>query len=635
LTVNFSDSSTGVITSFAWIFGDGDMSSLQNPSHTYSAAGSYTVSLTVTGPGGSNTSTLTDYIVVQELPPLTDFSGTPLSGVAPLTVNFTDLTTGVATGYAWTFGDSGTSSLQNPSHTYSAAGMYTVALTSTGPGGPDTETKPDYVIVLEPPPEAGFSATPLAGSAPLIVTFTDLSTGAVSAWSWSFGDASTSTGQHPMHLYTTPGTFTVSLTVTGPGGLDSETKVDYITIDLSLDDGSFEGQLAGMAPASPWASTGGPDHLIQPDTGVFVDNDFPTDQDKWVDLSSEGSSAAIPPDNPGGSGSLPSGVAGISQTFTFTPQAPVLLFDAAFLRGEPADSPTANDFMSVDVSDGTTHHNLYYADTFSDFPDVSARHGMPMTERTRVQADLAALFPTATSATVLTVYAQVGNDGNGLNTSRGYADSFLLGTRGSAVFRNGSGVNPAIYGVSATVLGGSWNADFDLTDFPMTTFTFVITYAAGVPGIDHRFGELLVDLGSTLYFISISASGIPHTQNVPNNLSFLGLTGHSQGLLYAGGVFTKFTNAAELKIGLQTDPRPTADFNALPATGAAPLTVSFFDLSSGSITGSVWDFGDGNTSTLASPQHTYINSGTYSVSLIVTGPGGFDIRNQYDLIVVP
>jgi PKD repeat protein len=49
----------------------------------------------------------------------------------------------------------------------------------------------------------------------------------------------------------------------------------------------------------------------------------------------------------------------------------------------------------------------------------------------------------------------------------------------------------------------------------------------------------------------------------------------------------------------------------------------------------VWDFGDGNTSTLASPQHTYINSGTYSVSLIVTGPGGFDIRNQYDLIVVP
>jgi PKD repeat protein len=117
LTVNFSDSSTGVITSFAWTFGDGGMSSLQNPSHTYSAAGSYTVALTVTGPGGSDTSTLTDYIVVQELPPLANFSGTPLSGVAPLTVNFTDLTTGVSTSYSWTFGDSGTSSLQNPSHT--------------------------------------------------------------------------------------------------------------------------------------------------------------------------------------------------------------------------------------------------------------------------------------------------------------------------------------------------------------------------------------------------------------------------------------------------------------------------------------------------------------------------------------
>ncbi|MAB79772.1 MAG: hypothetical protein CMJ89_10515 [Planctomycetes bacterium] len=291
--------------------------------------------------------------------------------------------------------------------------------------------------------------------------------------------------------------------------------------------------------------------------------------------------------------------------------------------------------MSVDVSDGTTHHNIYHADTFSDFPDVSARHGLPMTERTRVQADLSVLFPTATSATVLTVYAQVGNGGNALNTSRGYADSFLLGTRASAVFRNGSGVNPAIYGASSTVFGGSWNADFDLTDFPTTTFTFVITYAAGVPGINTSLGELLIDLSSNQFFVSVAPAASPHTQNVPANVNLIGLTGHSQGLLFGGGLGTQLTNAAELKIGLQTDPRPTAEFNALPATGAAPLTVSFFDLSSGSITGRVWDFGDGNTSTLASPQHTYINSGTYSVSLVVSGPGGFDIRNQYDLIVVP
>ena len=77
---------------------------------------------------------------------------------------------------------------------------------------------------------ADFTATPLFGSAPLIVNFTDASAGAVSSWSWSFGDGGISNGQNPNHLYTAPGTYTVSLTVTSPGGVDSETKTDDITV---------------------------------------------------------------------------------------------------------------------------------------------------------------------------------------------------------------------------------------------------------------------------------------------------------------------------------------------------------------------------------------------------------------------
>jgi PKD repeat protein len=185
------------------------------------------------------------------------------------------------------------------------------------------------------------------------------------------------------------------------------------------------------------------------------------------------------------------------------------------------------------------------------------------------------------------------------------------------------------------VLGETWNAEFDLTAFPSTTFTFVITFSEGVSGIGTAFGELLLDLGSANYFVSFSAAGTPHSVDVPNNLSFLGLTGQSQGFLFAGAVLTQVTNAAELKIGLETDPMPTANFTANPTTGAAPLTVSFFDLSSGSFTGHLWNFGDGSTSTLPNPVHTFISSGTYSVSLVVSGPGGFDIQNQYNLIVVP
>jgi len=85
-------------------------------------------------------------------PPVADFSASPISGDAPLSVNFTDLSTGTVTAWSWNFGDDGTSTAQNPTHTYNAAGTYAVGLTATGPGGSDTETKTDYITVTEAPP---------------------------------------------------------------------------------------------------------------------------------------------------------------------------------------------------------------------------------------------------------------------------------------------------------------------------------------------------------------------------------------------------------------------------------------------------------------------------------------------------
>ena len=78
------------------------------------------------------------------------FSGSPRSGNAPLNVSFTDQSIGVITSYSWDFGDGGTSSAQNPSHTYTAQGTYTVSLTVTGPSGSDTETKSNYITVTTP-----------------------------------------------------------------------------------------------------------------------------------------------------------------------------------------------------------------------------------------------------------------------------------------------------------------------------------------------------------------------------------------------------------------------------------------------------------------------------------------------------
>ena len=122
------------------------------PSHVYAASGTYTVSLTVTGPGGSNTMTRSNYVRVT---PAAKFKGSPTSGTAPLAVNFTDQSVGTVTSYAWDFGDGTTSTVANPAKVYAAPGTYTVALTVTGAAGGDTQTSVGYVTVVSPEPDLG------------------------------------------------------------------------------------------------------------------------------------------------------------------------------------------------------------------------------------------------------------------------------------------------------------------------------------------------------------------------------------------------------------------------------------------------------------------------------------------------
>lgn len=164
------------------------------------------------------------------LPPVADFMGTPTSGNVPLTVQFTDLSTGTLTGWLWDFGDGQTFDQQNPSHTYTSAGTYTISLTVTNGEGSDKETKVGYVTVMEAPsPVADFMASPTSGTAPLTVDFMDLSTDAT-AWSWDFDDGGSSTVQNPSHTYDNPGSYAVTLTATGPGGTDTVTKTDFVSV---------------------------------------------------------------------------------------------------------------------------------------------------------------------------------------------------------------------------------------------------------------------------------------------------------------------------------------------------------------------------------------------------------------------
>lgn len=171
-----------------------------------------------------------------------DFSFAPSSGDAPLTVAFTDESTGegaaVPDAWDWDFGDGGTAATRNPSHEYMAAGVYDVTLvvSDAGLGISDGVTLGPITVTATPDPTvtADFTAVGavgggVSGAPPLTVNFVDLSGGAVATWLWGFGDGATSTAQNPSHTYELEGLFDVSLTVTdGGSATDTKTVVGYV-----------------------------------------------------------------------------------------------------------------------------------------------------------------------------------------------------------------------------------------------------------------------------------------------------------------------------------------------------------------------------------------------------------------------
>ncbi len=151
LGVTFTDTSTGG-TNWSWTFGDGGTTNLATNSvfYTYNTPGVYSVTDIVSGPGGSGTDTVANYITVLTPPPTASFTASPTNGAAPLAVNFTDQSSGSITGWAWTFGDGNTSIRQNPSDIYVNPGTYTVQEIVTGNGGSGTNSQTALINVYDP-----------------------------------------------------------------------------------------------------------------------------------------------------------------------------------------------------------------------------------------------------------------------------------------------------------------------------------------------------------------------------------------------------------------------------------------------------------------------------------------------------
>ena len=238
VTIQFENTSTGNQLSYRWSFGNGNISTLENPQAIYYAPGRYTVSLTVTDSSGQkSTATKTSYITVFKNPEAA-FNGKPLTGCAPLTSNFKDKSTHGDAGiekWTWDFGDGNTSTDSIGSHTYKAIGQFDVSLLVIDSNRCENKfIKSDYVRVLKTPEIAIAADKKYYCTPSLTVQFEDKSTNVSSSdtYLWEFGDGDSSNLKNPSHVYKTKGVFSVRLTITKVNGCkESKLFKDFIIIE--------------------------------------------------------------------------------------------------------------------------------------------------------------------------------------------------------------------------------------------------------------------------------------------------------------------------------------------------------------------------------------------------------------------
>lgn len=204
--------------------------------------------------------------------PVAGFGASPVTGTAPLNVQFADESTNDPISWDWDFGDGTSSTDQSPAHAYDTAAAYDVSLIVSNEAGADTLTEESYITVTSDTGilAANFTGDPTSGEVPLEVTFTDQSTGDPTTWSWDFGDNNTSPEQNPIHTYDTEGAYDVRLVVSDGENTDTLVREAYITVEglvykeVKQNNITFkwrtdgEGKLHGIvsAPTRGWVSVG-------------------------------------------------------------------------------------------------------------------------------------------------------------------------------------------------------------------------------------------------------------------------------------------------------------------------------------------------------------------------------------------
>jgi PKD repeat protein len=591
LVVLFGDQSTPgtySITEWTWDFGDGEQSSTQNPTHAYTAAGTYTVTLTVKTEAGTSTKVLSNYITVTEpVGPTASFEAGPTSGDTGLTVQFGDTSTPGSTqilGWLWDFGDGSTSTSQSPSHKYATAGVFTVSLTVNTTIGSDSEVKSDLITVTTPGgPTAAFNANPVAGLAPLTVQFADLSTAGsslITGWSWVFGDGATSTEKSPTHIYAATGAYDVSLTVTTAVGQSVASKPAYIAVSAQGGPTAafIASQTTGVAPFSV----------------------------QFASQSVAGTSPIVSWNWDFGDGS------------TSMEQAPSHVYTTS---GAKTVTLTVNSATGSNSSVKTDY--LTVAEPVAPIAGFSANVTTGLTP-------MSVQFVDQSIAGTSIVKAWLWNFGDGF-TSTEASPSHVYS-------------NSGVYTVSLTVTTDA-GADTEVKN------QYINASSPTLPDADFTASPLTGTSPLSVQFASQSTAGSsPITAwswNFGDGSTVSSLQAPRHTYTKAG--YYDVTLTVQTARGSDTERKnlfvtvnagetaPSAAFQGTPTYGTSPLTVQFSDSSiagTSSITAWYWDFGDGSTSTQQNPSHVYTAAGSYTVSLRVTTSVGADTTSVPSYVVV-